>query len=175
MRRRTSETFFIGRTVRPRREVALAELNKVLEGEGGLRRLRTALSHELPAGKTDQMSDHEVVVALADGVAAGRFVLIGFEPRSAWAPVMAPAAGPAGDEAKPPPEEKKDEDAWLEIELLDEGNPPMPIPGAKYVVELKDGTLIEGTLNEKGKARLEGIKGATAKVSFPEIDGAEWK
>lgn len=175
VRRQTSETFFIGRPPRVRRETALIEVTRLLEEEGGEQRLRTVLAGELPGGKADTMSPDELTAALADGVATGRFVLVGFRPRPVWAPTFAEGGAPAGDEA-PPPEEEKEEEDWLEIELLDDGKPPQPVAGAKYVVELKDGTIVEGKLDDKGKARVEGIKkGATSKVSFPEIDAKEWK
>lgn len=101
LRRRTSETFFIGRAVRPRREEALGELTRLLEGEGGLRQLKTALSDEISAGKMAEMSDEDVVLALASGVAAGRYVLIGYRPRPAASPTFAAADGPEGEALGP--------------------------------------------------------------------------
>lgn len=176
VRRRTSDTFFIGRPPRVRRESALEEIERMLDGEGGEQRLRTALTRDVPAGRADTMSAEEIVDALADGVAAGRFVLIGHRPRPAWAPTFAEGGAPEGDEAPPPDEAAEETEDWLEIELVDSGNPPQPVSGARYVVELKDGTVLEGTLDEKGKAMFQGIKkGTTAKVSFPDIDEKEWK
>jgi hypothetical protein len=78
LRGRANETFYIGRAVHPRREAARAELTRIREAEGGLNRLKTALAEALPTGKTDTMSDEEIIDVLADGVAAGRYVLIGF-------------------------------------------------------------------------------------------------
>lgn len=177
VRRQTSETFFIGRPQRVRREAALAEVTRLLESTEGERLLRTALAAELPSGRADELAPEEVAEAVADGVAAGRLLLIGVRPRPVWAPTFAESGPPEGDEAPPPPEEPADEaEDWLEIELTDQGDPPQPIPGARYVVELSDGTIVEGTLDEKGKAMVEGIKkGSTAKVSFPDLDAKEWK
>jgi hypothetical protein len=175
LRGRTSETYFIGPALRPRGDEAREALAAMLQEQDGAARLRRALAGELPPGKSDTMTGDELVGLLADGVARQRYVLIGWKPQPVWAPALAPADGPAGEEQSPPEEAKEDEDQWLEIVLQDDGNPPRPVPGARYVVELPDGTLIEGTLDKNGKARLEGIKGATAKVSFPDVDAPEWK
>jgi hypothetical protein len=175
VRRRTSDAFFIGAAPRPRYRQAREAIARLLQEEGGLHHLRMMLAEVMPAGKAEQMPPEDVVATLADGVAAGRFVLIGFRPRPVWSPTFAEEGPPAGEQA-PPPEEKKEEEDWLEIELMDDGDPPQPIAGARYVVELKDGTLVEGSLDDKGKARVEGIKkGSTSKVSFPDIDAKEWK
>lgn len=176
LRRRTSETFFIGRPPRVRREIALEEVERLLGEEGGEQRVREVLAGEMPGGRADTMTPEELAGTIADGVQAGRFVLIGLRPRPVWTPTFAEGGAPAGEEVPPADEAKEEEEDWLEIELMDDGDPPQPVAGAKYLVELKDGTLVEGTLDDKGKARVEGIKkGSTAKVSFPEIDAKEWK
>lgn len=64
--------------------------------------------------------------------------------------------------------------SWIEIELVDEQQ--QPVPGEKYRVTLPDGrTVAEGTLDEKGFARLEGIDPGTCKITFPELDREAWK
>ena len=69
-------------------------------------------------------------------------------------------------------EEKKE--SWIEIELLDERNEP--VPGEKYKITLPDGkTVAEGTLDEKGWARVEGFEKGECKVSFPNLDKDAWK
>lgn len=57
---------------------------------------------------------------------------------------------------------------WIGIELQDdEGN---PIPEEEYQVKLPDGTIKSGRLDDKGKAKVEGIpQGGTAEVTFPRI------
>lgn len=70
-------------------------------------------------------------------------------------------------------EEKKEKVAWIEVELLDsQGN---PVPGEAYRIETPEGTVAEGTLDDKGFVRLDGIKPGTCKVSFPGYDGRSWK
>ncbi len=71
-------------------------------------------------------------------------------------------------------EEEKQKKSWIEIELVnDDGK---PVPGEKYRVTLPDGTTIdEGTLDEKGRARVEGIDPGTCKVTFPNLDKDAWK
>ena len=75
---------------------------------------------------------------------------------------------------KPP--EKTEENAkklsWIEIELLDAlGN---PVAGETYRVKLANGTVAEGTLDEKGFARLEPIEPGNCEVTFPNMDGRSW-
>lgn len=77
---------------------------------------------------------------------------------------------------KPPAtkEEKAQKKSWIEIELLDKKG--KPVPGEPYRVVLPDGeTAAEGTLNEKGFARVDGIEPGTCKVIFPERDKNDWK
>jgi hypothetical protein len=72
---------------------------------------------------------------------------------------------------KPPKtvEERKERKNWIEIELRDEEGEP--VPGARYQVTLSDGgTVAEGTLDEKGFVRIEGIDPGNVKVTFPDLD-----
>ena len=63
---------------------------------------------------------------------------------------------------------------WIAIRLRDERGDP--VPGEFYRITLPDGsTLCEGTLDEKGFARVEGIDPGTCKVSFPRLDRDAWK
>jgi type VI secretion system secreted protein VgrG len=63
---------------------------------------------------------------------------------------------------------------WIEIELVDEDG--KPVPGEEYQVTLPDGsTVASGTLDGKGKARVEGIDPGSCKVTFPNLDKDSWK
>jgi hypothetical protein len=78
---------------------------------------------------------------------------------------------------KPPTEEekeeKKEELSWIEIELV--GEDDEGIPGEKYKITLPDDSLAEGTLGEKGAARVEGFEKGTCKVCFPDLDKEAWE
>jgi len=69
-------------------------------------------------------------------------------------------------------EEKEEKTSWIEIELLDEED--NPVPGEKYEIELPDGTLAKGSLDGNGFARVDGVKEGECKVSFPELDQEDW-
>jgi type VI secretion system secreted protein VgrG len=81
----------------------------------------------------------------------------------------------SGASASNAPRHKPDDPAnvdkkhFIEIELLDQEN--LPVPGEPYEIVLTDGTTIaSGTTNEKGKARVDGIDPGNCKVRFPRID-----
>ncbi len=82
--------------------------------------------------------------------------------------------------AKPfKPSEDTDEDgqkkkSWIELELVDQKK--NPVPGEAYRITLPDGeTVAEGTLDEKGFARVEGIDSGICKITFPNLDKDMWK
>src|ERR1700733_2695586 len=80
------------------------------------------------------------------------------------APYKPPAPG------QPDSEEKTH---WIEIELVDENG--SPVPGEEYRITLPDGsTVASGTLDGKGKARIEGIDSGSCKVTFPNWDKSAW-
>jgi len=49
------------------------------------------------------------------------------------------------------------------------------MPGEKYRIKLPNGKLIDGTLDARGEARMDGIDPGTCEVSFPDIDANEWQ
>ena len=64
--------------------------------------------------------------------------------------------------------------SWIEIELVDKKN--KPVAGEPYRVTLADGTTVaEGTLDEKGLARVDGIDPGMCKVTFPNLEKQAWK
>jgi len=69
-------------------------------------------------------------------------------------------------------EEKEENTSWIEIELLDEED--NPVPGEKYEIELPDGSMAKGSLDGNGFARVEGVESGECKVTFPELDESAW-
>lgn len=102
-------------------------------------------------------------------------------PAPPFPPNAATAASPGRDVSsqeqrhkEPEDEEEKEKKSWIEIELVDEEN--NPVPGERYKVILPDGkTVAEGTLDEKGFARIEGIDPGTCKITFPNLDKDAWE
>lgn len=74
---------------------------------------------------------------------------------------------------KPPEEDEAEEKTWIEIEMVDEEDEP--VPSEKYKVTLPDDTVAEGTLDGNGFARIEGIEPGTCKVTFPKLDAEAWE
>lgn len=64
---------------------------------------------------------------------------------------------------------------WIAIELMDDSDPPKPVPYKKYRIELPDMSVREGMLDSNGQAWFRGIDPGTCKVSFPQIHGDDWK
>jgi hypothetical protein len=63
---------------------------------------------------------------------------------------------------------------WIEIELIDEND--QPVAGERYKITLPDGSVDEGSLDDKGKARIDSIADAgDCKISFPELDQDAWE
>ena len=79
---------------------------------------------------------------------------------------------PASEDAA---EEKKEEKkiSWIEIELV--GEDKKPVPGEKYRITLPDKSVAEGTLDDKGFARVEGFESGSCKVTFPDPDQDAWE
>jgi type VI secretion system secreted protein VgrG len=77
--------------------------------------------------------------------------------------------------AKPPEtkEEKATKKSWIEIEMVDEED--QPVSGEAYRITLADGSVAEGTLDEKGIARLDDIEPGTCKITFANLDAEAWQ
>jgi type VI secretion system secreted protein VgrG len=93
-------------------------------------------------------------------------------------PPMAPMKAVEADKAAPgqqPQAHRADESkkSWIEIELVDEdGN---PVPGETYCVTTPDGAVAQGSLDENGFARIEGMDPGTCKITFPALDKDAWE
>jgi hypothetical protein len=62
---------------------------------------------------------------------------------------------------------------WIAIALVDEHG--KPVPREPYRIELPDGSVLEGRLDAKGRARQQGIDPGTCKISFPQLEAAWWE
>ena len=83
-----------------------------------------------------------------------------------------PAPSPAGSSSSPPAGAAPPK-TWFEVKLEDVAG--KPVAGEAYKVTLPDGTVSEGTLDDKGMARIEGIDPGSCKVTFPNMDKTVWK
>jgi hypothetical protein len=160
----------------PGRGAALAllrDLGRTLSGHLTLRRLYA----EVRGGASSfGASDEAMLDDLAHRLSVGQL-------RVTTLPLPVPvipagavlAAPPPSEPADKPAEEAKKPKAWIEIHLEDNSDPPQPMPGAMYRIELPDGNVIEGYLDDTGHARVEGIDPGNCKVTFPEVDGGIWQ
>ena len=57
---------------------------------------------------------------------------------------------------------------WVAIKLVDEND--KPIPHAKYIIILPDGTRKEGNLDDNGYAYFDNLQPGNCTVGFPELD-----
>lgn len=62
--------------------------------------------------------------------------------------------------------------SWVEIQLV--GEDDSPIPNEKYALKLPGGKLLEGTLDENGTARVDGLPPGQCRVAFPDLDSTAW-
>lgn len=70
-------------------------------------------------------------------------------------------------------EESEEKKNWIEIEMV--GEDGSPVVGEAYRIILPDGkTAAEGTLDEKGCARISGIEPGNCKISFINLDQEAW-
>jgi len=70
-----------------------------------------------------------------------------------------------------PAAEKK---TFVIVELVDDSDPPKPVPFKKYRIELPDHSVREGMLDAAGQARVVGIDPGACKVSFPGLHADDW-
>lgn len=167
IRQRGSEILHIGRSRRYDRASAAAILARLATQRGRMGEMRACLALLMPAGQVAALDNRAVLETLATKIASGEASFIWLRPQEANAPEIIVEDQPPVA-AAPVKEEPKEEKHWIEIELLSEDPPHEPIAGAKYIIELPDKSIIEGYLDEKGKARVDGVKPGECKVTFPE-------
>jgi hypothetical protein len=62
---------------------------------------------------------------------------------------------------------------WIQIEMVNRKG--KPVVGEDYKITLPDGTVVEGSLDAGGKARIDGIDPGTCKIAFTDLDKDAWK
>jgi hypothetical protein len=118
--------------------------------------------------------DRTVVERLDWLVRSGR--LIAIECRLPLLPYIVeepPAPVDMPRPARTPSQATDPEKTWVEVKLVDDKG--KPVPGQKYRIKTPDGVVHEGTLDEQGTAMLSGLDPGGCDISFPDIDGNEWK
>ena len=76
------------------------------------------------------------------------------------------SSGSSGDE-------EQSRNSWISIELKDPQG--KPVPNESYEIKLPDGTITSGTLDARGRARVEGIPSGQCQVRFPRLHNSEWR
>ena len=138
----------------------------VMINSGGMAGTGMAGSIVSPISPTDPL-----VAVDADPGAAAAAMTAPTVTRTATPLDSVRVTGPTHDPNSPDNQEKKH---WIEIKLVDQAG--KPVPGEPYQITLPDGTTIaDGTLDEKGFARVDNIDPGTCKVTFPNLDKDAWK
>jgi hypothetical protein len=103
---------------------------------------------------------------LAAAAQSGRIAVTRTERRAVVLPLdEAPSSEPLG------PASSSATVDWLEIKVVDSDG--KPVPGVLYSVTTADGTNVQGRVDQKGFARLDGLTSGNCTVTFPEVDRAE--
>ncbi len=122
--------------------------------------------NDVPAANPDTLATASAtdVAAVVGGAAAANSP----SPPAAQSPA---SDAPTHDPNSPENKKKK---SWIEIQLNDEDG--RPVPGEPYKVTLPDGTTVaDGTLDDKGFARVDNIDPGTCQVTFPNLDKDSWE
>jgi hypothetical protein len=118
-----------------------------------------------------RLSEDQVLERICRMFSTGRLHVCGRRPQR----VVVDSDVKRETEEKPPermPSEKK-EKTWVEIELVDEQGEP--IVGEKYRIVLPGGSVREGYLDARGRARFDDLDPGTCEVCFPDRDAREWR
>lgn len=114
---------------------------------------------EAEAADTADPVEVDEVKAVQMATQAGKYGAVKLKPHK---------PGEAGEEGEEKPT------AWIEIRMTDMDD--RPVTGRVYRIVLPDGeTAAEGTLDDKGTARVEGIDPGSCQVTFPDLDQDAWE
>lgn len=149
---------------------ALGLLQEIAGDAANVARLRRLLADATAEGALPRLDDAAVLARVAAELRAGRATLVE-HPADNLASFL--GDGAAEEEAAPmSARAPRAERTWIEIVLI--GEDDKPIPGEAYRVELPDGSVREGSLDDKGFARCDGIDPGTCQVTFPRLDEEAW-
>jgi hypothetical protein len=122
------------------------------------------------------------VVKESVNAAAGTLEQVSSEVKAAQAGSFSPTtissagSGSGSGSAAAPAEQKHQPDkakkGWIEIVLKDEEGTPQG--GTRYKITLPDGNVADGTLDDRGKARVDGFESGQCKIAFPDLDEKMW-
>lgn len=119
----------------------------------------------------DHLQADELLAALAHHLAHRTLVVT--EGQEQARPGGGKVVPPKRPTTKPPPPPIAPA-TFIEIELVDQQG--RPVPRERYVITLPDGKERRGRLDDRGLARIDGIRPAgVCDVSFPDIHADEWK
>jgi hypothetical protein len=147
---------------------AAAMLERLFAEPGNSDRIRRFLAEAEAAGPPGRLDEEEVRDAVSRLLRDGWALLreVSFE---------APDLGSGEEQEAPPPSSARAARlplTWIEIRLI--GEDDEPIPRELYRIELPDGSIREGRLDDDGLARLDGIDPGSCVVTFPALDEEAW-
>lgn len=147
-----------------------AHLGPFLAGEN-VPLLRAFLEDDVAASASHSLRDEELVERVVRLVARGLLVAERAEAAVLWGvDGEGEDEAPIGEEA---PRAKEEPKTWIEIEMIDMAD--QPVPNLRYVIELPDGSERTGMLDQRGRARVDGIDPGECKVRFPDFDQDAWE
>lgn len=132
----------------------------------GMSALRTNLSREDVARDLSAYTDDAIETEVAWQLKEGRIALNAYRDEtggSGGAPTDPGEVDPVD-----PVDPGEDKDTWIEVRMKNTDGVPMV--GERYRLKLPDGTVREGTLNDAGAVRIEGIDPGLCELTFPDLD-----
>lgn len=150
-------------------DAALAVLRRAAREDPAHPALGRIVEEVLPGARARLEDD--AALALLGGLLRARRLIVRERPGvplGTFGGELAEAGPPQPADARP----ARTELTWIEIQLI--GEDDQPIPGERYRIELPDGSVREGRLNDKGLARVDGIDPGQCVVTFPALDEEAW-
>jgi hypothetical protein len=145
---------------------AVSVLRRYGADAANLAALRAFVASERVALSVHRLDDDEVIAVVARALVAGRAVA--FERRREQLSSFGDEGELTPLDDAPDDQATRTQKTWIEIELVDlEG---LPVKGAPYWIKLVDGSIVEGSLDGDGRARVDGIDPGTCEIHWPEHD-----